>query len=366
MPSGLPIVYEDRDVLVIDKPPGLITASGPRDKRVTLVQMVEGYLAATAPGARFGLIHRLDKDARGLLVFSKNAPAYHHLKEQFYHHTVERVYTAIVVGRPDTPLPDQTRFTIRSNLVERKDGSVHSVDPARTRGDRGQPAVTHVEIIAHAPPTPSLPRGLSLLRITLETGRKHQIRVHLSERHTPILGDPTYAQPPYDRPPLYLMASRLAFETESAGRLEFELPLPPAFRKLVRPPEGGPPAPDSQPATSSEPSATLADQQPPVAPKVTTPPKVKKSPSGKKTAAGKDTAAGRKSPAGGKSPAGKRSPANRESPSRRPPGGQLPGGRPPGGQPTGRQPPGGRPPGGQPRGGRPPGDQPGSKRGRRP
>ena len=85
------IVYEDRDVLVIDKPPGLLTSTTDRERRPTAWAAVQKYVAATDAAARPGLIHRLDRDASGLLVFSKSDAAYRSLKQQFLHHTVSRI-----------------------------------------------------------------------------------------------------------------------------------------------------------------------------------------------------------------------------------------------------------------------------------
>src|SRR6185503_6889650 len=113
-----------------------------------------------------GLIHRLDRDASGLLVFSKTHDAYLSLKRQFFDHSVERVYTAVVDG---VPTPRSGR--VQSWLVERADGTVYST----RRPGEGQRAVTDYEVTDRR-------KGRSLVRVTLHTGRKHQIRVHLSER----------------------------------------------------------------------------------------------------------------------------------------------------------------------------------------
>src|SRR5262245_43535727 len=92
------IVHEDRDILVIDKPAGLLTSTVPREKRPTVLKAMREYLSRTDPRARVGLIHRLDRDASGLLIFSKSHQAYVSLKQQFFKHSVERIYLAVVHG----------------------------------------------------------------------------------------------------------------------------------------------------------------------------------------------------------------------------------------------------------------------------
>jgi len=189
-----PILSEDDDILVIEKPAGLLTSTVPREPRPTALAAITRYLQATAPGAHVGLIHRLDRDASGLLVFSKNRAAYTSLKQQFFHHTVTRIYHAIV-----SPPPPQDSGRIESRLIERADGTVHSTRQA----SKGQLAITDYTILKRQ-------KDEALLKIALQTGRKHQIRVHLSESGSPIVGDTTYGGKPHDN--LQLTAVELAFD----------------------------------------------------------------------------------------------------------------------------------------------------------
>jgi 23S rRNA pseudouridine1911/1915/1917 synthase len=202
------IIHEDRDILIIDKPVGLLTSTVPREPRPTAVAAVREYLSITDPTARAGLIHRLDRDASGLLVFSKNNPAFDSLKKQFFHHSVSRFYRAIV-----SPPPKKPSGRTESFLVERADGSVHS---ARAPG-RGQKAVTTFDVAKR--------RGqFALLRIKLHTGRKHQIRVHLSELGSPVLGDTQYGGKPHKKG-LMLAAVELALDHPRTGeRMVFAIP----------------------------------------------------------------------------------------------------------------------------------------------
>ena len=198
--APLKLVHEDEDVLVIDKPAGLLTSTGPREKRPTALAIVREYVQATSPKGRLGLIHRLDRDAGGLLVFSKSDLAYQSLKTQFFKHTVERVYQAVVRG---TPNPKKGR--IDSRLVERADGTMRSTDE-HAQGER---AITDYEVVEQR-------KGEATLRVTLHTGRKHQIRLQLSERGWPIVGDVVYGEG--EPGGLQLRAIRLAFDHPRTGR----------------------------------------------------------------------------------------------------------------------------------------------------
>ena len=212
--AGPAVVYEDDDLLVVNKPAGLLTSTVPREWRPTLLAAVREYVAAADGRARVGLIHRLDRDACGLLVFSKNDPAYQSLKGQLFRREVERVYAAVVRGVPDPP-----KGRIESRLVERTDGTVHST----RQGGRGEHAVTDYEVVRS--------KGkVSLLTVTLRTGRKHQIRAHLKERGWPIVGDAVYGKEGEPPSVLLLAAVRLSLSHPRTGeRKTFEIPLPSEF-----------------------------------------------------------------------------------------------------------------------------------------
>jgi 23S rRNA pseudouridine1911/1915/1917 synthase len=213
------IVYEDDDVLVIDKPPGLLTSTVPHEKRPTVLAAVNAYLADD-PNVRVGLIHRLDRDASGLLIFSKNERAYASLKQQFFDHSVERIYHAVIEG---TLKPTEGR--IESNLVERTDGSVFS---STRKSGGGEHAITDYKVVRVA-------GKRSLVRIKLHTGRKHQIRVHLAERGRPIINDPVYSDAPRTGR-LMLTATELTFNhPKTQKRMHFEIPLPSEMTAILRP-----------------------------------------------------------------------------------------------------------------------------------
>lgn len=211
----LQVIHEDADLLVVVKPPGLLTSTGPREPRPTALKFVQHYFASDR-GVRVGLIHRLDRDASGLLVFSKSNLAYDSLKTQFFKHTVDRVYSAVV-----SRVPREREGTLDKPLDERTDGTVYVC-----RGNRGQLALTRYAVLSENA------AKQALLRVTLETGRKHQIRVHLAHAGWPIVGDSVYGEATPGQG-LMLCAVALGFDHPRTGeRVAWEIPIPPFMRKL--------------------------------------------------------------------------------------------------------------------------------------
>jgi 23S rRNA pseudouridine1911/1915/1917 synthase len=177
----LAIVYEDADLLVIDKPVGLVVhpAAGNRDG--TLVNALLAHvedLSGIGGVERPGIVHRLDKDTAGLIVVAKSERAHQGLAKQFAAHTIERVYTAFVWGVP-SPRAGRIEGAIGRSPVNRR-------KMAMTRG--GKPAVTHYKTLA------AYGDLAAKLECRLETGRTHQIRVHLTARTHPLIGDPLYGK----------------------------------------------------------------------------------------------------------------------------------------------------------------------------
>lgn len=188
---ALDIVYEDDDVIVIDKPAGLVVHPSAGHDGGTLVNALIAHCGDSLSGIggvkRPGIVHRLDKDTSGLLVVAKSDAAHHGLSEQFKSHgrdgRLHRSYLAFVWGRLPRPVG-----VIDARLGRSK---TNRLKIAVTRGQIGREARTHYEVLDVFPG--ETPAGdVSLLRLVLETGRTHQIRVHLTHIGHPVLGDPTY------------------------------------------------------------------------------------------------------------------------------------------------------------------------------
>jgi 23S rRNA pseudouridine1911/1915/1917 synthase len=218
-PIPLAVVHEDADLIVIDKPAGLVVHPAPGHARGTLVHALLHHcpdLAGVGGVARPGIVHRLDKGTSGLMVAAKHDRAHRSLAAQFKAHSIDREYQALVRGTPRSE-SGEIRAAIGRHPVDRKRFS--------TRARVGRAALTHWSVerrfAAH-----------TLLRVRLETGRTHQIRVHLASVGLPIAGDPVYgggrrssALPGLARPALH--AALLGFEHPTrGGRMRFESALP--------------------------------------------------------------------------------------------------------------------------------------------
>jgi tRNA pseudouridine32 synthase/23S rRNA pseudouridine746 synthase len=219
-PRGLTILYEDRDVIVVDKEPGVLTTRTRRDEAFTAEEVISNYLrkGQARSTRRAYLVHRLDRETSGLLMFAKSEEAQQRIKDNWPNN--EKYYLAVVEGRLDRP-----EGTFESYLAENQDFFVRSVpDPAL-----GKLARTQYTLIRETP-------EYSVVKIRLLTGRKNQIRAHFSEAGNPVVGDAKYGAEVWKRDDrLYLHAKVLAFDQPFTGeRLRFETPIPPAFTRLIR------------------------------------------------------------------------------------------------------------------------------------
>ena len=216
----LRVPYEDEHLLVVDKPAGLVVHPAPGHAQGTLVH---GLLAYDVEGGdepeRPGIVHRLDRDTSGLMVVARSPEAHRRLQELVQEREVTREYLALVVGRPRSQ-----RGTIEAPIGrDRRDAMRHSLDT-----DTPRDAVTHFEV------EELLPRH-ALLRVGLETGRTHQIRVHLAAVDLPVAGDPMYGRAgELGLERQFLHAARLAFPHPVTGAaVEVSSPLPPELETAL-------------------------------------------------------------------------------------------------------------------------------------
>ncbi|MDH4181055.1 MAG: 23S rRNA pseudouridine(1911/1915/1917) synthase RluD [Betaproteobacteria bacterium] len=220
---ALAIVYEDDDILVVDKPAGLVVHPGAGNRAGTLLNALLHHAGATAALQRGGIVHRLDKDTSGLMVVAKTAEAQTSLVRQLASRTVARHYVALARGDlakgvvVDAPIGRHPAQRTRMAVVE-----------------RGKPARTHVDVIERF-------GAATLVRCRLETGRTHQIRVHLAAIGHPLVGDPVYGRSAAALPAELrafrrqaLHAERLELDHPRDGRrMAWTAPLPADFAALL-------------------------------------------------------------------------------------------------------------------------------------
>ncbi|MBM3584529.1 MAG: RluA family pseudouridine synthase [Alphaproteobacteria bacterium] len=238
-PEAIPLAirYEDDDLIIVDKPAGLVVHPAPGNPTGTLVNALiahcGGRLAGVGGVRRPGIVHRLDKDTSGLMVAVKTDAAHHALARQFAARSIERVYLAVVRGVP-VPAAGEVRGAVGRDPRNRKRMAVVTVG--------GKPALTHYRVVR------AFNRRAALVACRLATGRTHQIRVHMASIGHPVVGDRLYARAPrgvmksphsagtllgmFGRQALH--AQSLGFDHPSTGqRLFFESPLPSDMAALV-------------------------------------------------------------------------------------------------------------------------------------
>ena len=213
-PTPLRLVHEDEHLVVIEKPAGLLTIATETERERTAYYLLGDWMRARG-GGRIFVVHRLDRETSGLLVFAKSLAVKQVLQAQFRARTPERVYVARVEGVVHAP-----EGTLRGHLVEDRALRVRTARP----GGPGQEAITRYRVLERA-------RGATLLELALVTGRRGQIRAQLAALGHPIVGDRAYGS---RRDPLRrvcLHATRLGFVHPSGRRVVFESPPPASFRR---------------------------------------------------------------------------------------------------------------------------------------
>ncbi|MFC0204263.1 RluA family pseudouridine synthase [Novosphingobium soli] len=234
VPQDIPlaIVFEDDDLIVVDKPAGLVVhpAAGNLDGTLVnaLLHHCRGRLSGIGGVARPGIVHRIDKDTSGLLVVAKSDRAHEGLAAQFADHSIVRAYRAVVGGRP-VPAAGTVRGAIARSVHDRK-------KMALVEDGRGKHAVTHFRSLEAL-------RGATVVECRLETGRTHQVRVHMASIGHGLLGDPVYGRTPstlrqslqrlgFSRQALH--AAELGFVHPVSGQsVQFASPLPDDMQTLI-------------------------------------------------------------------------------------------------------------------------------------
>ena len=230
----LDIVFEDAHLLVVNKPAGMVVHPAAGNPDGTLVNALLHHCAGRLSGingvARPGIVHRIDKDTSGLLVVAKTDAAHEGLAKQFADHSIARSYLAVCAGHPKPP-----EGTI-AGRIGRSDANRKKMAVLPDDATRGKRAVTHFRTLQRL-------GGCALIECRLETGRTHQVRVHLASIGHPLLGDPVYGRTPARLRPLLadlgfarqaLHAASLGFTHPATGqRVEFHAETPPDMRELI-------------------------------------------------------------------------------------------------------------------------------------
>ena len=216
--KNLNILYEDNDVVVVNKREGLLSVGTDKDKENTAYHFINQHVRRQGRGKHIFVVHRLDRKTSGVMMFAKSLRARDMLRNDWNNMVVERSYFAVVEG-----IPPKKRDTIKSYLTEDKMLKIHS----SWINNGGDFAVTTYEVLKSN-------EQFSLVKLNLDTGRKNQIRVHMSEIGCPVAGDAKYGAKTDPIHRVCLHAATLAFRHPSTGKImKFEVPVPAGFYKVV-------------------------------------------------------------------------------------------------------------------------------------
>lgn len=215
--QDLKVIYEDNHIIVVNKPSGLLTIATEKEKDKTLYHIVREYLVSKNKTARIFVIHRLDKDTSGIVIFAKDEKTKNRLQENWNEFVKLREYVAVVHGKLE-----KKQDKIVQKLKETKTNLVYV-----SKEDDAKEAITNYEVIKEN-------ESYSLLKVTIETGRKNQIRVAFSSKKHPIVGDKKYGDKDGESR-LMLHANRLKlYYPEIKKDILFETQTPNEFKKLIK------------------------------------------------------------------------------------------------------------------------------------
>ena len=214
-----PIIYEDERLIAVNKPAGLLSVGNERERKRTAYRMVSDYVKTKHMDHRVFVVHRLDRETSGVLIFAKNQGTQQAFQERWNQCVTKRGYYAVVEG---TPRPDHG--DVVSHLIETATHLVFSGEP----GLNSRRAVTHYRTMASG-------RGFALLDVSIDTGRKNQIRVHMKDLGHPVAGDKQYGGRTNPLGRLCLHAYELSLDDPETGKpLSFVARMPKDFSRLVR------------------------------------------------------------------------------------------------------------------------------------
>lgn len=215
----LPVVYEDDDVIVVNKGYGLLSMGNDKVRQGTAYSILRDYVKWENPANKIFIVHRLDQHTSGLMMFARNMEAKERMQHNWNNMVIERKYFCVVEG-----YMEKDEGTVRSYLAENSEHLMYSTDDAQ----KGQLAVTRYKVLARG-------KGHTLLEVSLDTGRKNQIRVHMKDLGHPISGDRKYGAGSSSIHRLALHAGTLRFVHPVTRRdMNFSTPVPSSFMKLVK------------------------------------------------------------------------------------------------------------------------------------
>ncbi|MBR4571195.1 MAG: RluA family pseudouridine synthase [Candidatus Riflebacteria bacterium] len=218
---NFPIVYEDNDIIVINKPFGLVVHPGAGQEKETVVSALLSHTTLSPIGApdRPGIVHRLDKETSGIMILAKNKEAHKNLAEQFASHDLEKEYIALIQGHI---VNKKGRIQV---AIERD--PIHRQRMKATSADNGKMAISIFEVMEYL-------KNSTLVKVQILTGRTHQIRVHMAFTGHPLLGDTTYGGRKFGNSEHFLHSSKLTITHPTTGKtMTFQADIPQRFKEVI-------------------------------------------------------------------------------------------------------------------------------------